>query len=100
MSAYALDELVAITIYTGFGGVSLRDLDHLTLTQVTRVAGGQALAAFALAMIANNLLVHAAIAIDSGRSMSSLMRENQTANSGPRRHRCAAHFHFRWVYTV
>jgi putative nucleotidyltransferase with HDIG domain len=100
VSAYALMQLVAITVYTGFGGVALREVDRMTFTQATRVAGGQALLAFALAMVANNLLVHAAIAIDSGRSMSSLMRENRRPIAGLDVIAVPLIFIFAWVYTV
>src|SRR5689334_2719232 len=37
VSAYALMQLVAITVYTGFGGVALRELERMSLTQVTRL---------------------------------------------------------------
>jgi putative nucleotidyltransferase with HDIG domain len=100
VSAYALMQLVAITVYTGFGGVALRELERMSLTQVTRLTGMQALIAFALAMITNNLLVHGAIAIDSGRPMRSLMRENQRPIAGLDVLAVPLIFVFAWVYTA
>jgi hypothetical protein len=100
VSAYALMQNVAITIYMGFGGVALRELDKLSLAQVTRQAGVQALAAFALAMLAQNLLVLGAIAIDSGRPMRTLLRENQGSTAGLDVVAVPLIFVFAWIYTA
>jgi putative nucleotidyltransferase with HDIG domain len=100
VSAYALMQNAAIKIYIGFGGVALRELDRLNLAQATREAGLQALAAFALAMLAQNLLVLGAIAIDSGRSMRALLRENQGSTAGIDLIAVPLIFVFAWVYTA
>lgn len=100
VSAYALMQLVVITVYTGFGGVALRELDHVTLAQVTRQAGVQALTAFALAMVAQNLIVLGAIALDSGRPMRALLRENQGSTAGMDFIAVPLIFVFAWVYAV
>jgi putative nucleotidyltransferase with HDIG domain len=100
VSAYALMQNVAITVYTGFGGVGLRELDKLSLAQVTRETGIQALAAFALAMLTQNLLVLGAIAIDSGRSMRTLVRENQGSTAGIDVVAVPLIFVFAWIYAA
>ncbi len=100
VSAYAVMQLVAITIYTGFGGVALRELDHLTLAQVTRATGVQALAAAAIAMLAQNLLVLGAMAIDTGRPMQGLLREVQGRTAGMDFIAVPLIFIFAWVYTA
>jgi len=100
VSAYALMQLVVITIYTGFGGVALRDLDRLSLAQATRQAGIQALAAFALAMVAQNLIVLGAISLDSGRTMRALLRQNQGSTAGMDLLAVPLIFIFAWVYTA
>jgi putative nucleotidyltransferase with HDIG domain len=100
IAAYALMQLVAITIYTGFGGVALRELDHLSLAQVTRQTGVQALAAFVLAMVAQNLIVLGAIALDSGRSMRALARDNQGSTAGVDFIAIPLIFIFAWVYAA
>ena len=100
VSAYALMQLVVITVYTGFGGVALRDLDRLSLAQATRQAGFQALAAFALAMVAQNLIVLGAIALDSGRSMRALLRQNQGSTAGMDLLAVPLIFIFAWVYAA
>jgi putative nucleotidyltransferase with HDIG domain len=51
-------------------------------------------------MITNNLLVHGAIAIDSGRPMRSLMRENQRPIAGLDVLAVPLIFVFAWVYTA
>ena len=100
VSAYCLMQNVAITVYTGFGGTALRELDHSTLVQATRETGLQALAAFALAMLTQNLLVLGAIALDSGRTMRALVRENQGATAGIDVIAVPLIFVFAWVYTA
>lgn len=100
ISAYALMQLVVITVYTGFGGVALRELDHLTVAQVSRQTGVQALAAFALAMVTQNLIVLGAIALDSGRSMRALLRENQGSTAGIDFIAVPLIFIFAWIYAA
>jgi putative nucleotidyltransferase with HDIG domain len=100
VSAYAVMQVAAITMYIGFGGVALRELDHSTLAQVTRQTGFQALAAAALAMLTQNLLVLGAIALDSGRSMRTLLRENQGRTAGVDFIAVPLIFIFAWAYTA
>jgi len=100
VSAHTVMQLVAITTYTGFGGVALRELDKLPLNQVTRATGGQALAAFIFAILTNNLLVHGAIALDSGRSLQALVRENRRAIVGLDVLALPLIFIFAWVYAA
>ena len=100
VSAYAVMQLVAITIYTGFGGVALRELDHLSLVQITSASGIQALASAAIAMLAQNLLVLGAMAIDTGRSMQALLREVQGRTAGMDFIAVPLIFIFAWVYTA
>ena len=99
VSAYAVMQLVAITIYTGFGGVALRQLEHLNLVQVTSMAGIQALGSAALAMLAQNLLVLGAMAVDTGRPMQALLREVQGRTAGMDFIAVPLIFIFAWVYT-
>jgi putative nucleotidyltransferase with HDIG domain len=100
VSAHMLMQLVAITIYAGFGGIALRALTDRNLVDVTRDVGAQALVAFVFALLANNLLVHGAIALSSGRPMDSLMRENYRGTAGIDILAVPLVFVFAWVYVT
>ena len=99
VSSHALMELVAITVYTSLGGVSLRTIPDLRdLTHVTRIAGVPALVAFAIAHVANNLIVTGAIASSSGRSVRTVLQENHRATLGVDFLAAPLVFVFAWIY--
>jgi hypothetical protein len=99
VSSHALMELVAIAVYTSLGGVSLRAIADLhDLTRVTRAAGIPALIAFAVAHIANNLIVTGAIASSSGRSVRTVLQENHRATLGVDFLAAPLVFMFAWIY--
>ncbi|HEY9228292.1 MAG TPA: HD domain-containing phosphohydrolase [Gemmatimonadaceae bacterium] len=77
VSSHALTELTAIGIYTVLGGVALRTVGGFeSLSTVTRLVAAPALVAFVVASLQNNLVVTAAIAISSRRSIADVLREN------------------------
>jgi putative nucleotidyltransferase with HDIG domain len=99
VSSHALMELVAIAVYTGLGGVSLRLIPELRdLTHVTRIAGVPALIAFAVAHVANNLIVTGAIASSSGRSVRTVLQDNHRATLGVDFLAAPLVFVFAWIY--
>jgi putative nucleotidyltransferase with HDIG domain len=99
IATHALMQLVAVEVYTGFGGVSLLSVPQpAELTQLTRDVGGPALVAFLLALFTNNLLVTGAIAISSGRSMARVWLENHRATIGIDLVSTPLVFVFAWVY--
>jgi putative nucleotidyltransferase with HDIG domain len=104
VSAYAVMELTAVLVYVGLGGISLRAIpeQHLRdLAYVTRVTAGPALAAFFCASITNNLIVTAAIALSSGRSVAEVLRGNHnSANVGLDFLAVPLIFVFAWVYAA
>ena len=100
-SSHALMELIAVSVYVGLGGESLRSVgDLLNLTHVTRVAGIPALVAFACAHIANNIVVTGAIAFSSGRSLQTVLRDNHKATLGLDFLAAPLVFVFAWVYAA
>jgi hypothetical protein len=104
VSAHALMELIAVSVYVGLGGISLRAIPAPMLhdlAQVTKVAAGPALAAFLCASISNNLIVSGAIALSSGRSIAEVLRGNHnSANFGLDFLAVPLIFVFAWVYAA
>jgi hypothetical protein len=101
VAAHSLMELTAISVYLLLGGVSLRSIDRLTdLTYVTRATGLPALLAFGAGLVLVNVLVHAAIALDSGRSLRAVLQENQRATAGLTLATTPLVFIFAWVYAA
>lgn len=99
VSAHALMELIAVSTFLALGGVGLRGFENLfDLTHVTRVAGLPALVAFAAAHFANNLIVTAAIAFSSGRSLRSVLQDNHRATVGLDFLVAPLVFVFAWIY--
>jgi hypothetical protein len=101
VSSHALMELVAVAVFLGLGGQSLRTVgDLFNLTHVTKVAGIAALIAFIAANITNNLLVTGAIAVSSGRSMRGVVAVNHRATIGLSVLMVPLVFVFAWVYAA
>jgi HD-GYP domain-containing protein (c-di-GMP phosphodiesterase class II) len=101
ISAHAMMELIAVSVYLALGGVGLGSIgDPRNLTHVTRLAGLPALIAFALAHIANNLLVTGAIAISSGKSLKGVLQDNHRATIGVDFLVAPLVFVFAWVYAA
>jgi putative nucleotidyltransferase with HDIG domain len=103
VSAHALMELTAISVYVALGGVSLllipaRDLADLT--QVTRVAGLPALVAFIAALLINNALVAVAIGLSTARSIWHVWLENHRSTIGIDLMATPIVFLFAWVYAA
>jgi hypothetical protein len=104
VSAHALMELIAVSVYVGLGGISLRTIPGPVLhdlAQVTKLAAGPALIAFMLASLTNNLIVTGAIALSSGRSVVDVLRGNHNrANAGFDFLAIPLIFVFAWVYVA
>jgi len=104
VSAYAVMELTAVLVYLVLGGTSFRAIPvaHLhDLAYVTRLTAAPALAAFFCASITNNLIVTAAIALSSGRSIGEVLRGNHNrANVGLDFIAVPLIFVFAWVYAA
>jgi HD domain len=100
LSAHTLMELAGITTYLALGGVGFHALGHSDLTTITRVAGLPALLAFAVALFVNNVIVHIAIALSTGRSMKELLHENQRPTAGIDLVAIPLVFIFAWVYVA
>jgi len=99
IAGHVVMQLVAVTVYVSLGGVPLQSIDGLrNLTHVTRAAGGPALLAFASALIVNNVIVMAAIAMTSGRSVSGVIHENNRSTFGVDFLAIPLVFVFAWVY--
>jgi len=99
VSAHTLMEAAAISVYVGLGGVGLGSIADLSdLTHVTRVSGAPAIVAFCVALVLVNLLVHSAIALDSGRPVRRVLQENQRATAGLTLLTTPLVFVFAWVY--
>lgn len=101
VSAHALMELVAITLYVSLGGVALRSITNPTdLTHVTAVAGWPALVSCAVALVANQVLVTGAIALSSGRRIGTVLEANSRATIGLDFLTAPLVFVFAWVYAA
>ncbi|HEY4215595.1 MAG TPA: HD domain-containing phosphohydrolase [Gemmatimonadaceae bacterium] len=75
-ASYVAMEATAILVYLYLGGRSLSaHAEGISLTRITRDFGAQAIIAFILAFVVNNLIVFIAIALASGRSPWSVMVE-------------------------
>jgi hypothetical protein len=94
-------ELVAVSVFLGLGGHSLRAVTNpLDLTQVTRLAGLPALLAFVAAHLANNIIVTGVIAVSSGRSLRNVLQDNHRATLGLDFLAVPLVFVFAWVYVA
>lgn len=81
VSAHALMELIAITVFLGLGGQSLRSIGDLRdFSHVTLVAAAPALFACVFAAASINLVVSGAIAISTSRSLADVVRRNHSRN--------------------
>ena len=102
ISAHAIGVLGVIVIYRTLGGVALRNVPNVGhLADATRAAAVPALLAFVIASTVNNLIVTAAIAISSGRSLTEVLRSNHNrANFGLEIVAWPLVFVFAWVYAV
>ncbi len=91
ISSHAIMELVAVAVYLALGGIALGSItDSHSLTHVTRVAGLPALTAFALALVANNLIVAVAIATSNGRRVKAVLQREPSSHDRTRLPCCAA----------
>jgi len=101
VSAHALMELVAISLYLSLGGVALLSIANPTnLTHVTTLAGWPALVACAVALIVNQLLVTGAIALSTGRRIGGVLEANSRATIGLDFLTAPLVFVFAWVYAA
>jgi len=98
LSAHTLMELAAISVYLGLGGIGFHALTRSDLISVTRTAGLPALAAFAVALMVNNMIVHVAIALSTGRPLKELIQEHQRPTAGIDIVAIPLVFIFAWVY--
>jgi putative nucleotidyltransferase with HDIG domain len=101
ISAYALMQLVGITVFLGLGGRAFSGLERIhDLTWVTRVSGLPALVAIILALSTNNLIVHGAIALASNRSLREVLAANKRSTIGLDFVAAPLVFVFAWVYAA
>ena len=102
ISAHALMELVAVTGYIALGGRSLGTfgVSIFDLTHVTKVVGLPALAAFAAALLTNNIVVTGAIALNSRRTLKGVLQENHSSTVGLDFVAVPLVFVFAWVYAA
>lgn len=100
VSAHAVMQLTAISVYTALGGVALREIgDFESLSNATRLAAGPALASFFVASLLNNIIVTTAIAISTGRSIANVLRGNHNrTNIGIDFLAAPLVFVFAWIY--
>jgi hypothetical protein len=101
IAAHALMQLVGIWAFLALGGVGLVGFERLRdLTHVTRISGFPALVAIVLALLTNNLIVHGAIAISSGRSLREVVTANKRTTIGLDFIAAPLVFVFAWVYSA
>lgn len=103
VSAHAIMELVAVSVYLGLGGQSLRTIPQVQLhdfTHVTKVAGVAALVAFVAAHLVNNVIVTGVIAVSSGKSVRNVLQDNHRATLGLDFLVVPLVFVFAWVYAA
>jgi putative nucleotidyltransferase with HDIG domain len=99
VSAYALMQLVGITVFLALGGHGFSGLERIRdISWVTRVSGIPALVAIVLALSTNNLIVHGAIALASGRSFQEVLSANKRSTIGLDFVAAPLVFIFAWVY--
>lgn len=96
----ALSLSAAILIFRTLGGHSLFEIQPATLSNVTRVAGGPALIAFAVSYFLNTTLVCTVIALESGGSVWGVWREMKLATFGLDLLISPPIFVFAWVYAA
>ncbi|MGH7619602.1 MAG: HD-GYP domain-containing protein, partial [Gemmatimonadaceae bacterium] len=101
VSAHAIMELVAVSVYLALGGQSLRSIPQLLdLTHLTKVAGVPALVAFVAAHLANNIIVTGVIAVSSGKALRHVLQDNHRATLGLDFLAVPLVFVFAWVYAA
>jgi putative nucleotidyltransferase with HDIG domain len=101
VAAHALMQVIAIWMFLALGGVGLVGFEHSRdLAQVTRASGFAALAAIVLALLANNLIVHGAIALNSGRSLREVVTANKRTTIGLDFIAVPLVFLFAWVFAA
>jgi HD-GYP domain-containing protein (c-di-GMP phosphodiesterase class II) len=91
---------VAILTFRALGGVSLLEIRPASLLNVTRVSGGQALAAFAISYLLNSLLVCGVIALEAKGSIWAIWHEIKIATFGLDLLISPPIFVFAWVYAA
>ncbi len=101
VASHTLMECVAVSLYVGLGGASLlQEVAGHSLTQVTQSNGLPALLAFAGAFLANNTIVFAAIAIATGRKVSTVWLESSRATFPVDLITTPVIFVFAWVFAA
>src|ERR1043166_684246 len=96
----AVSLTAAIFTFRALGGISLLDIRPTTLLNVTRAAGGPALAAFFVSYSLNSLLVFGVIALESRGSIWAVWREMKSASIGLDLLISPPIFVFAWVYAA
>jgi putative nucleotidyltransferase with HDIG domain len=101
VSAHAVMELTAVTVFLALGGHSLRVFDNvLDLTSITKDSGLPALVAFVCAHLANNIIVTGVIAVSSGKHVRTVLQANHRATLGLDFLAVPLVFVFAWVYAA
>jgi putative nucleotidyltransferase with HDIG domain len=101
ISAHAVMECTAVTVFTALGGTTMLTIANVTqVTHVTRAVGGPALVTCLVALLTNNLLVAGAIAVHSDRSLVRVWVENHRSTVGVDFLATPLVFVFAWVYAA
>jgi putative nucleotidyltransferase with HDIG domain len=101
ISAHALMQLVGVTVFLLLGGDGLRGIaDIRDLTHVTKVSGAPALVAIVFALCTNNVLVHGAIALSTGRTLREVLLANKKTTIAIDFVAAPLVFVFAWVYAA
>jgi HD-GYP domain-containing protein (c-di-GMP phosphodiesterase class II) len=99
VAQHALVVSFAVVTYLALGGTSMPTLPDHRLAQLTVEAGFPAFAAISVSFIANTLLLSPAIALESRRSVGSVLRELYAPTIGIDLLAGPIIFMFAWVYT-
>jgi putative nucleotidyltransferase with HDIG domain len=100
IAQHAVGMVAAIIVYRSLGGVSLMLISPNTLLHTTQVAGGPAVAAFAVSYFCNAILVSAAVAIDSESRGIEVLRDLKLTTVGLDLLVSPPIFVFAWVYAA
>ena len=98
VAQHTLSVGLAVLAFVQLGGHSFVEVREQTLSQITRVNGLPAFAAFITAHLTNTFLVSAAVALSSNARISSVWKANNVATIGIDIISSPLIFMFAWVY--
>jgi putative nucleotidyltransferase with HDIG domain len=100
IAQFAITISLAVIAYASMGGSSLLELRDRTLLLATQTMGAAAVAAFAVSMLTNNVLVVGVIAVSSRKRWWQVFRETKLPTLGVDLLAGPIIFIFAWVYTA